>query len=140
MNAADQLAKLHVEAFLELARAHAELGADVYEGKVEDAPERYASVWPSIGGRGAERLDLHSIQITPSFTVHSVGTTPEQARWVGDRVMFQVLDVRPDILGRSCWPIRLTASQPVREDDNLHPGLWYQVDVFEFTSTPKRQP
>jgi hypothetical protein len=128
----------HVAAFFALAQGNAELGADVFEGEVLNGPERYASVWPSNGIRAAERLDLAQIQISPTFTVHSVGKTPSQARWVADRVTLQVLGVRPTVPGRKCWPIRLAASQPIQLDRNINPHLWYGVDVFQFTSTPAR--
>ncbi len=133
------LLELHVVAFLGLARLAPALSDIVYEGEVIDRPAKYASVWASNGLRGSERLDAHQIQISPTFVVHSVGQSPEQARWVADRFAAQVLGVRPAVTGRSCWPIRLTASQPVQRDpDFKDPQLWFYADTFSYTSTPNR--
>ena len=128
----------HVQAFLALARSHPELGGDVFEGKVVNPPERYASVWANNGVRQIERQDHRQLQITTRFTVHSVGTSLERARWVAGRIMLQVLDVRPVIDGRACWPIRLGASLPADLDQDIKPELYFGVDEFTLTSTPRR--
>ena len=52
-----------------------------------------------------------------------------------------LVDVTPTVSGRSCWPLRVEASQTIREDrDVTIPGTathpLYAVDVYRLMSVP----
>lgn len=88
------------------------------------------------GYREVERFTGAHDLATFAITVHSVGTTSEQAQLVAERVMAQLLDYTPTISGRSCRRIRHAASRPVALDEGVSPPMYFCVDVFDLSSTP----
>jgi hypothetical protein len=68
---------------------------------------------------------------------HCVGGNAIAARAVAGRVTAGLLDVRPVIAGRVCWPIRDDGSaQPPRRDQSTGPTVMDQVVSYRLESLP----
>lgn len=115
-------------AVLARLRSDAELADAVYEGTVKSPPERYASVFSGLGADSRDRLAGLANVNTTTYTVHSVGTTIEQAKWVANRVRALLKDWEP-------FPGRGRMTHPVSRDPQLdtkaNPPLWYLVDQYD---------
>lgn len=68
--------------------------------------------------------------------VHSVGENALAALAVADRVRARVLNVVPNIVGRSCFPIRREDGQPVLRDEGTGPPVMDKADVYRLESEP----
>lgn len=128
--------RAHKQAILERLRQDSVLSPVTFEGVVTDRPQRYCTVFTNSGFRTVERLAGPSATATFTFTVHSVGTTPEQAQAVAERVFAQLLDYTPTVTGRLCGRLRHAASQPVQLDTDGGTNLYYCVDEFDITTDP----
>lgn len=114
----------------------------IYDGRVPAEPSfPYAVLYADDGLRGPVSLTLASDQVTMTVQVTSVGATADAARVVADKVSGALLDVRPSITSRVCWPIRHEGTRPAIEDrdvtipgTSLHPV--YTVDVYRLASLP----
>ncbi|MET7395620.1 hypothetical protein ABZS66_19230 [Dactylosporangium sp. NPDC005572] len=92
----------------------------------------FAAERPSGG-----RLDGRSTRMVVRGYFHCVGETTTAAQAVADQVAAAVLDVKPVIAGRACWPIRHEASQPPPEPNESTGGLVVDlVDVYRLESMP----
>lgn len=116
-------------------------GIQVYPGGAPgDAAVPYAVLWTDAGTRARETLAASSDRLDMLVTVVSVGSQPEQAGWVGERVFAALLDRAPAITGRTCSPITHEVSDSVRRDpDVVQPGgavVYEQVDVFRLVTRP----
>lgn len=129
-------ASAHNKALLARLRAHPDLASIVFEGKVMGAPAKYVVVYPSTPSHTVERFTGRNTQQDYTYTVHSVGATPEQALWVADRVIAQLLDHVLVVPGRSCRRLRHPVGRPVDEDEDVTPHLFFTVDQFDLTSSP----
>lgn len=123
-------------AVLARLREDPELASSVFEGVVTTRPKRYVAVFSDSGFRTTERFTGSQSTSAQSFTIHSVGTTPDQAQAMADRVFRQLLDWTPSIPGRVCRRMRHEASEPVQLDTDADVPMFYGVDVFEVTSSP----
>lgn len=123
-------------AVLARLRQDSVLASSTFEGVVTNRPNRYVAVFSNSGNRTAERFTGSQGTSAQSFTIHSVGTTPDQAQAVADRVFAQLLDWTPTVEGRVCRRMRHEASEPVQIDRDVTPPMFYGVDVFEVTSSP----
>lgn len=123
-------------AVLARLRQDSVLASSTFEGVVTNRPNRYVAVFSDSGFRTAERFTGLQGTSSQSFTVHSVGTTPDQAQAIADRVFAQLLDWTPAVEGRVCRRMRHEASEPVQIDRDVTPPMFYGVDVFEVTSSP----
>lgn len=128
--------RAHVDAVLARLRADSILADSTFDGQVVGTPERYCVVYSSGGVRNSERLTGRSVFADFSFTIHSVGSTAEQARLVEERVIAQLLDWTPTIAGRNCRRMMHVVSRPVDMDKDVSPPLFYGVDVFDLTTAP----
>lgn len=108
----------------------------VFEGVVTNRPNRYVTIFTDSGYRESERFTGGQWTSTQGFTVHSVGTTPDQAQYVAERVFAQLLDHVLVVPGRTCRRIRHASSQPVQQDTDISPPLYYTVDEFDVTHIP----
>ena len=125
--------KVHDDAFMALPRGDAQLANAVFEGTVLNPPTRYASVFPREI-RDAGRLSGPSSLLDNEYIVHSVGTSPEQAKWVRERFLARTVDVTPAVAGWNSRRVRHVTSQPLAIDRDVSPPLWYTVDVLAFES------
>lgn len=123
--------RVHDNAFLALIRADTQLASAVYEGVVLSPPARYVSVFAREVRSVGRFSGPHSVT-NNEYTVHSVATTPEQAKWTRERVLERVLDVTPVVAGWNCRRVMFVTSQPLARDDDANPPLWYTVDVYSF--------
>lgn len=117
-------------------------GVTAYDGAVPANPAYpYAVLYVNSGAREATAITLASTHQVYDVQVTSVGATAASARIYAQKAMTALLDVTPTVSGRTCFPIRLEASQPVREDrDVTIPGTathpLYAVDVYRVASLP----
>jgi hypothetical protein len=131
--------RLHVKAVLARLREDPILAACTFEGVVAVSPTRpnkFIAVFPDSGFREQSRYTGGQIQETYSFTIHSVGQTPEQAQLIAERVYQQLLGAKLSIPGRVCRPMRAVVSRPVQIDKDVTPPMHYSVDAFELTTEP----
>jgi hypothetical protein len=98
--------------------------------------------WAVVYGGGVGLLDGtlrdERSDASPVIQVTSVGTTAEQSEWVADTVRRTLL-ARPVTLAvshRRVLSISVQASQPTRRDDDVHPPLFYGVDLYRISTTP----
>lgn len=123
--------RVHDNAFLALMKADTQLTSAVFEGVVTNPPARYVSVFPREV-RSVGRFSGPHQTVDNEYVVHSVATSPEQAKWTRERVLERVLDVTPTVAGWNSRRIRFVTSQPLQKDDDVSPPLWYMVDVYAF--------
>ncbi|MHB9004004.1 MAG: hypothetical protein ACYC6C_08055, partial [Coriobacteriia bacterium] len=122
--------RAHVDVVLARLRGDAVLAGATFDGRVEGTPEAYCVVYAGGGVRKSERLTGRSVFADFSFTIHSVGSTAEQARLVEERVLAQLVDWVPTVVGRNCRRMVHAVSRPVGMDNDVSPPLFYGVDVF----------
>lgn len=136
MNRADyaDLVELHAQAFLDLIKADPELR--VFEGDVENAPEKYTNVFHTPGFYEGHTLGNELVDVTVTFTVHSVGLERWQAQWGAGRVTARVLGVTPVIAGRRCWRIGHEPGPPISKDTEVTPSRFLAIDRYTLKSTP----
>jgi len=125
-------------AVLARLREDPELAQSVFEGVVTTAPgaarpNRYVALFTNSGARSASRFTGPSSQSVQTFVLHSVGTKPDQAQFVADRVFAKLLDWTPTVDGLSFRRVTHEASLPLARDDDTSPPLFYQVDEFDLT-------
>lgn len=123
-------------AILARLRADAVLAGVTFEGVVEDRPELYCSVFINSGYRTSERFTGPAVTAEFTFTIHSVGTSQDQAQFVAERVFAQLLDFSPTIAGRTARRLRHVVSRPAELDRDVTPPLWFVVDQFDLTTDP----
>lgn len=117
-------------------------GITVHDGHVPANPAYpYSVVHVNTGTRDETSLTLASLHQVYDVQVTSVGATAAAARIQATKVVTALLDVIPTVSGRTCWPIRLEAAQPPREDrDVTIPGTGthpqYAVDIYRVASVP----
>jgi hypothetical protein len=116
-------------AVLARLRSDSQLANAIYEGTVTNPPTRYASVFAPLGADTSDRLGGPSNVNDTTYTIHSVATTVEQAKWVGRRVVGLLTDHVIPGVGRLTHPVSL----PPRLDTEANPPLWYLVDQFDLT-------
>lgn len=128
--------RAHKNAVLARLREDAILADSTFGGEVTTRPARYCTVYVDSGFRQVERFTGGSGVADFSFTIHSVGSTQEQAQLVAERVFAQLLDWTPTIAGRNSRRMRHVASRPVAYDTDIDPPLYFAVDVFDLTTAP----
>lgn len=137
----------HADAVLALLRAAPGTTAlTVYDGAVPEDPATgrskpppYALVY--FADSDPEEPDSRPLSGRPAryvlrAYVHSVGLTASAARSVGERVRAALLNVRPTVAGRQCWPIRREDGQPPQRDDSTGSAVMDRVDVYRLESEP----
>jgi hypothetical protein len=129
--------RVHVDAVLARLRVDPVLAGCTFQGVVLNRPERYVTVHSDNGFREQDRFAAGQLTQTFSFTVHTVGRSPEQSQALAERVYAQLLGVTLVIPGRRARRIRSVVSRPTALDRDVDPPLFYGVDVFELTSEPE---
>jgi hypothetical protein len=112
-------------------RSDSQLADAVYEGTVTDPPSRYVSVFAPIGRDSSDRLAGPSNVNDTTYTIHSVGLTVEQAKWVARRVQGRLTDYTIDGVGTLTHPVSL----PPQLDHRANPPLWFVVDQYDLTQS-----
>ncbi len=107
-----------------------------FDGEVPDsAPERYVCLYVTTPRQEGERLSADHSQRVYTVSTMSVGTSPNECRWVAEKVHAALTRVRPAVEGRMCSPIRLLTAGQVRDDDSINPPAWIATDVWRFSVT-----
>ena len=108
-----------VAAILSLLRTSVPATCAIYEGQAPSgADPPYAVLYFDSGRKSAfERNILNEAPRDLRYQTTCVGSTPEQARWVADKVGAALYATVPAVSGRLVWPVIEEASQPVRRDD-----------------------
>jgi len=141
---ADQLDRLHVDAFLDRLRADTGPPALVVypntEGFVPTNPtppyvRAYITIDRPIENGANSVLGTSGAWTTRCYT-HCVGANEYAATAYAMRVRAALLDFRPTIAGRSCGLIRHEAAQPVQRDESTGTLVVDKADVWRFLSTP----
>lgn len=98
-------------------------------------PVQYVVVYSDTGSYEAERLTFNQTVAEYEYEIQCVHATNEAALAVAEAVMGQLMNWRPLVEGRSCWPIRHVSSDEVQRDRALN--QFYTDDVYVLRSTPK---
>jgi hypothetical protein len=125
--------RVHDAAFMSAIKTDEGLATTTFEGTVTDRPARYVSVFPRESRAVGRFTGPHST-LTNEYIVHSVGQTPEQAKWAREHMLEKVLDVTLVIDGWRNGRVRFVTSQPIAIDKDPSPPLFYTVDVLAFDS------
>ncbi|RCL91795.1 MAG: hypothetical protein DBW62_00635 [Microbacterium sp.] len=134
MTAPEDLIKSIVEPVLTQLRS-GDLASIVFEGDVDEDPERYVNVYHDIGNRASRTIVDEVGDVTVTFWVHSVGRERWQAVWCSDLVTLALHKFRPTISGRTCFPMRHIGGQPIKKDDSVAPPRQFGVDMWELHTT-----
>jgi hypothetical protein len=113
----------------------------VFDGRVPDGTDPalgyvlvYCTVsWPRDGIGTA--LTAQQVTLTTTYTCHCVGLNARAARAVAMEVRASLLNLKPNITGRSCSPIKQDDAQPPDRDESTGHLVMDAVSVFSFTST-----
>jgi hypothetical protein len=140
----DLLDKAHADAVLALLTGALNPAIAVFDGKVPDPTPNVATNpwvlvyfdpgWPVDGA--ANSLDGNAVTYRLTFFTHSIGASAAAARAVAGQVRAALLNIRPIISGRSCWPIRWDDGTPASLDETLGFPVMDKVDVWKLTSAP----
>lgn len=108
-----------VDAILAMVRAAVPASCGIYEGVApasEDPP--FAVFYFDSGQKSPfERTVLNDAPRDLRYQTTAVGATPEQARWVADKVAAALYGGVPTVSARLVWPVIEESSQPIRRDD-----------------------
>jgi hypothetical protein len=114
-----------------------------HDGKVpDDAVPPYTLVYLTVvtpsGERAADAVDLtfNSDVIDLSIYVHNVGNNAAAARSVQAKVRLALLNVRPIVDGRKCFPIRFYDDAPAIKDETTGKLIMDLADVYRLRSVP----
>lgn len=113
----------------------------VYDGQAPENPANlapeYVLVYMYTTRPDGSALTNASDRAVTRAICHCVGGNAIAARAVAGRVASALLDVRPAIAGRVCFPIRDDGTQPPRRDESI-PGTVFidQVSNYRLESVP----
>jgi hypothetical protein len=126
-----------VTALLELLRAEFGDLAPVYDsGAPREAVPPYAVLWPDTGIESAiDRALNDEVPNDLRYQITSVGTGPEQARWVADRANDALLTTIPVVTGRRVRKALREGTQPAQRDDDST-GTYFATAQYLTRSDP----
>jgi len=100
----------------------------------------YVVIHPADGTDDSDRLAGPSVTQHPRFTIHSVGSTYEQAVWAAEKVKAVLvvggIGVTPAIAGERSGSFWYSVPQAVQTDNEVNPPLVYHTAECGFISTP----
>lgn len=119
------------EAILAMVRAGVPATCDIYEGRsAEGAEPPYAVLYFDSSGKSPfERNINNEAPRDLRYQVTAVGATPEQARWMADKVFVPLVAGTPSVTGRTVWPAIQEGSQPAEPEDDST-GLFYATSQW----------
>lgn len=102
------------------------------------APPPYVTVHTAVDRPNGGRLPTRSTRMRMRVYVHCVGADDIQARGLSDRIADVLLDVKPAIAGRNCFPIRHEGNreQPPREDESTGALLVTLTEIYRLETLP----
>jgi hypothetical protein len=114
-----------------------------HDAKVpDDAVAPYTLVYFTVvtpsGDRAADAVDLtfNSDVIDLLIYTHNVGNNAAAARGVQAKVRLALLNVRPVVAGRKCFPIRFYDDAPAIKDETTGKLIMDLADVYRLRSVP----
>lgn len=111
------------------------LGLAVGDGEAPAGnPEKYAVVYPIVGGSSSGVLAALHDDAVLIYQVTCVGTTRLQAQWVEDKAMGLLAGFT--VSGRSIPYVDVENYGGLFRDDTTSPPRYYTTPRFRFTSTP----
>jgi hypothetical protein len=127
----------HVTAVRDLLDAQLPAAVTVEVGGAPaGAAPPYAVVYPDPGMPEGTLGDRHR-DLLLEFQVTCVGTGPQQAQDVADRVRTVLLTLTPSVTGRMVQPLwQVVSGERVRRDDDVNPPLWYLPLIFQMRTGP----
>lgn len=131
-------AEPHVAALLDTLRVNVPSNLTVTLSVApDDYKTPYVVVHPDPGSVSHARLCGGNNRIAIHFTLHGVGSGPEQALWAGDKARKALLNNRPAVSGRNVYPIVQDGTPPpMRPDRDVDPPVFIDVSEFLFRSDP----
>lgn len=96
----------------------------------------YRSVHIVADRPDGQRLNHLSTRFRARIYVHHVGASTRAARELSDLTAEVLLDVRPDVDGRSCYPIRHESSQQPLVNEPVAQTAVTITDVYRLESDP----
>ena len=131
----------HATAVLELLRGEPLLTVYPAEGGgpttvPNGAEPPYVSVHMTADRPLGGRLDHRSTRFRMRIYCHCVGADDIAARAVSDLVAGALLDVKPDVPGRHCYPIRSESGRDPREDESTGYLVATISDAYRLESEP----
>lgn len=124
--------RAHKQAVLALLATDPQL--EVYEGAVPPKATRYVRLhWPPTHPVD-ERLASVGSAYTFEFFTESVGSTPDQAQWVADRLFAVLFNQRVQVPGRVSRRIKHESSTPVDEDKSVSPWRYVAEEAWQLTT------
>jgi len=101
-----------------------------------NAVPAYAVMYPDGGLKSAfHRTLANNGPNELRYQITSVGSTPDQAQWMADKVAHALLTAIPVVAGRRVWPTVEEDSQPVRRDEEST-GLFFATAQYLTRSDP----
>lgn len=95
-----------------------------------NAVPAYAVMYPDSGIKsGFNRTLANNGPDELRYQITSVGSTPDHAQWMADKVAYALLTAVPVVSGRRVWPTVEEGSQPVRRDDEST-GLFFATAQY----------
>jgi hypothetical protein len=123
-----------------LALLAADPNLKVYDGKVPvdntgKPPTRpYVVLYAPDDTSSVDDLTGRSRRGDGVYQVTTVADEADSLRLVRKRVKTVLLDVRPDVTGRTSFPIRHDYSNPALRDDDVQPPVMYGTDGWRCAS------
>jgi len=100
----------------------------------------YVVIHPADGTDDSDRLAGPSVTQHPRFTIHSVGSTYEQAVWAAEKVKGVLvvggIGVTPAITGEYTGAVWCSSPTSVQTDNEAVPPYCYHTAEVGFESTP----
>jgi hypothetical protein len=116
----------------------------VYDGEVPNgATGRYVVFYLTTpqGVERSRRVSADSPKRRFTLSTMYVGDTPNECRWVAEKVHDALLRQRLTVAGWVNDPfLPPTTSAQVRKDDSTSPVAWIATDVWQFNASPAPQP
>lgn len=109
-----------------------------YDGSVPQgaAPPYVLVYFADNDSRASTPMTGESKRFVMWAYAHCVGGNQIAARAVAQRVRAALLDVKPTVAGRTCFPIRRDDGQPAQRDQSTGQLVQDKVDVYRLESIP----
>lgn len=123
----------HAQAVLDLLNADPDITA--YLGK-RLGPAPCVVLYPDPGSDETSSL-IPNTDVVTFIPLHTVGTGPEQALWLMDKVRAVLSFAKPAVSGRSVHPMwQEQAPTPLQRDDGEQPPLYTSFAEYGIRSSP----
>jgi hypothetical protein len=108
----------------------------VYDGEVPaDARGRYVVFYLTTALGRNPRVSADMGQQAFNLSTLYAGDSPNECRWVAEKVQSALTRKRPAVANMTCTPLKLGTAGQVRKDDSINPPAWIATDVWQFAST-----